>query len=125
MTRAWILGVMRSLPVWVWPVFLWEVARFQVWAAGLKPRARTLITLQVTWSGRIVLTGLYEGERPRETGWTSHVPRAPWTAFDPETIAEGLAALAGLSSLRDRDTVVIPSRYRGQTLLIPEIRDSS
>ena len=125
MTPAWILGVMRSLPVWVWPVFLWEVARFQLWAAGLKPQARTLITLQVTWSGRIVLTGLYEGERPRETGWTSHAPRARWTAPGPDTIAENLAALAGRFGVFGHDTVVIPPRYRGETVMRPEIRASS
>ena len=125
MTRAWILETMRGLPFWVWPVFLWEAACFQVWFAGLKPEARTLVTIGVTWSGRIEVTGVYEGERARKTDWTRHAPRAPWTALDPDALAENLAVFAALFGAARHDTVVILPRYPGETLMRPEIRDSS
>lgn len=64
MTRDWIIAVLKSLPVWCWPVFLWDVARVKAWWASLPIGADTLLTVGVTRQGRVIVTNLIEGARP-------------------------------------------------------------
>ena len=51
MTREWILSVLDLLPVWRWPLFLWDVVRVQLWADELALHVRGYVSLVVTRAG--------------------------------------------------------------------------
>ena len=91
MSRDWIITVLKGLPVWLWPIFLWDAARVGAWWQGLPIRADALLSVGVTKGGRIVVIGVTEGDGPDPCDWTLYTPRAPWARLSPEgeTAPEG------------------------------------
>ena len=87
MTREWILSVLDLLPVWRWPLFLWDVVRVQLWADELALHVCGYVSLVVTRQGRIVVVEIFEADRPDPADWTRHAPRAPWAALDLDVLS--------------------------------------
>jgi hypothetical protein len=85
LTRDWILETLLRLPVWTWPVFL-----FEVWAVERYYRAYRaanpvgMLGVGVTLRGRIVITLQASGEAEPARDWTVHAPRAPWLQLAQE-----------------------------------------
>ena len=78
MDRAFILRILRQLPVWLWPVFLWDVAIWRRWLASLPPETAGLLVLAVSRQGRIFVANYFGADKPDQADWTRYAPRAPW-----------------------------------------------
>lgn len=78
MNPAFILRALRLLPVWLWPVFLRDVAVYLRWRADLPDDMRGRVALAVSRLGRLVVTGYYEDDVPGFADGSDHVPRQPW-----------------------------------------------
>ncbi|MEQ8558511.1 MAG: hypothetical protein RIB03_09375 [Henriciella sp.] len=92
LTREWIIAVLKTLPVWAWPIFFWDVLGILAWCSTEPYPEGTLVTLGVTWWGRIQVTAVYKPDQPDPCDWTRHAPRAPWADLDPAVIAAALEA---------------------------------
>ncbi|QYI99880.1 hypothetical protein KUV46_11055 [Thalassovita mediterranea] len=78
MNRAFILCALRLLPVWLWPVFLRDVAVYLRWRADLPGDMRGRVALAVSRQGRLVVTGYYDDDVPGFVDGADHVLRQPW-----------------------------------------------
>ena len=77
MTREWILRVLESLPVWCWPVFLWDVIRVRAWWHSLPLETETMLRLGVDRRGRIhVIDLIAKQDALPETGASRLLARA-------------------------------------------------
>ena len=110
-TREWIIAILWDLPVWHWPVFFLELARFRRWWATGPAEAGTMVVLAVTLDGHIVIDAIYAPTGADPTDWTRHAPRAPWDWLT-------LALTTGFGRPA-HDTALIPSRYHSDTVVIP------
>lgn len=106
MNRAFILHTLCLLPVWLWPVFLHDVAVYLRWRADLAEDMRGRVALAVSRQGRLVVTGYYDDDAPGFAEGADDAPRQPWlsrsialcaderlTGFQP-----GLSDLLGVAS---------------------------
>ena len=100
MSRDWIITVLKGLPVWYWPIFLWDAARVGAWWQSLPIRADALLSVGVTPKGRIVVLNVFEGDVPDPGDWTLYVPREPWTRLSLDD--EGAPAPSGRNPARNR-----------------------
>lgn len=96
MTRDWILSILEQLPVWCWPVFLWDVLCMQLRLAEMEGEVAGLFTLGVTPEGRIIVLDFYEADRPGAPDWAAHAPRAPWAALDLDILAVQRVAFSAI-----------------------------
>ena len=78
MNPAFILLALRLLPVWLWPVFLRDIAVYLRWRADLPGDMRGRVALAVSRQGRLVVTGYYEDDLGGCVLGADHVPRQPW-----------------------------------------------
>jgi hypothetical protein len=91
-TRDFILDTLAALPVWTWPVFLWEVYWLDNYLKARRAEGGSgLVGYAVTMKGRIVITLDARGDCQSFEKWTAFVPPAPCRA-----LASG-AGLAGLA----------------------------
>lgn len=109
MNRAFILRALRLLPVWLWPVFLSDVAVYLRWRADLPGDMRGRVALAVSRQGRLVVAGYYKDDLPGFVDGPGHASRQPWrsraialgvdlrrTGFQAQLSDRLGAALAGL-----------------------------
>lgn len=102
MTRDWILRVLNGLPVWLWPVFLWDCVVMRRVLDAMFEAGAARITFGVTAGGRIVIARRFDFETPDEAGRACALPRASWERLDPDRIA---AAIASFGTADRRRTV--------------------
>lgn len=93
--RDFILDMLAALPVWLWPLFLWEVYRVERYLRARCADGGGLVGLSVLKSGRIVITLDARNDREDGCDWTVLAPRAPWEKLDPDARAAALMARAG------------------------------
>lgn len=101
MNRAFILRALRLLPVWLWPVFLRDVAVYLRWRADLPGDMRGRVALAVSRQGRLVVTGYYDDDVPGFVIGADRAPHQPWlsrsTALGADMRRTGyLAALSDI-----------------------------
>gem|GEM_PF-3427986 len=89
MNRAFILRTLSLLPVWLWPVFLHDVAVYLRWRADLPDDMRGHVALAVSRHGRLIIVDVYEDAAPVRAVWRGHTPYQPWlslsVALKPDT----------------------------------------
>ncbi|WP_018146669.1 hypothetical protein [Henriciella marina] len=84
LTRAWILETLTRLPVWTWPLFL-----FEVWAVERYYRAYRaanpigMMGVAVLPNGRIVITLQVAGGNRAEPSRRGIAPSASWKRLAP------------------------------------------
>ena len=84
LTRAWILETLAKLPVWTWPLFL-----FEVWAVERYYRAYRaanpigMMGVAVLPNGRIVITLQVAGGKKAEPSGCGFAPAAPCKRLAP------------------------------------------
>ncbi|WP_084419655.1 hypothetical protein [Henriciella litoralis] len=93
MTREWILHALEHLPIWCWPIFLWDVACIKAWWKANPAEFDEIIMFAVTPTGRIVITDYFQGDRPDPSDWTTHAPRAPWEKLALDMPCDAMDAL--------------------------------
>lgn len=114
LTRAWILETLAKLPVWTWPLFL-----FEVWAVERYYRAYRaanpvgMMGVAVLPNGRIVITLQVAGGKRAEPAWRAFALAAPWKRLAP---GAGFAALAHTPLLHHICTLTAPLMTLARTL---------
>ena len=96
-TRDWSLETLSRLPLWYWPVFLWEVSTFERYYRAYRaanPVGR--LGVGVTPKGRIFIKLQAAGDRPDPNDWTRHAPRAPWQKLGLDVLAAAFASVFGV-----------------------------
>ena len=78
MNRAFIIRTLCLLPVWLWPIFLHDVAVYLRWRADLRIGMRGHVALAVSRQGRLVVTGYYENDEPGFAIKSGHGRHQPW-----------------------------------------------
>ncbi|MCZ4298363.1 hypothetical protein [Henriciella marina] len=117
LTRAWILETLAKLPVWTWPLFL-----FEVWAVERYYRAYRaanpigIMGVAVLPNGRIVITLQVSGQPQAQQERAELAPRAPWLRLAP---GAGIAAFADAPAKHRPDTVGTPCVDLQNTALQP------
>ena len=91
MTRDWILRVLNGLPVWLWPVFLWDCVVMRRVLDAMFEAGAVRITFGVTAGGRIVIARRFDAGTPEDAAWTCAPARAAWVRLDPDRIAAAIA----------------------------------
>ena len=101
MNRAFILRALRLLPVWLWPVFLRDVAVYLRWRADLPGDMRGRVALAVSRQGRLIVTGYYEADVPGFVDGPGHASRQPRLSrsIDLDADVRRTGILAALSDI--------------------------
>ena len=112
-TRQWVLAILRHLPVYWWPVFLFELCALKQWLDTGPVEPGAMLVFGVTSQGRIMLDGFYPPSRANPPEWTADATHAPWArlALDAQS-----AASFKTPSRHRRDTVETPLRDSACTL---------
>ena len=120
MTRDWILSILEQLPVWCWPIFLWDVMWVTLSLEEMDGEVAGLFTFAVTRQGRIMVLNFYEADRPDPADWTHYAPRAPWAALDLAVLAAPREAPDGPGAV---DLPEVPAKAAADTWLLPPSLD--
>ncbi len=88
LSRDWILEMLALLPVWTWPVFLWEVWWVErYYRAYRSANPVGMLGVGVTRGGRIIITLQVAGEAERpadgQADWRALAPGEPWLRLAP------------------------------------------
>ena len=112
-TRQWVLAILGHLPVYWWPVFLFELCALKQWLATGPVEPGVMLVFGVTPQGRIMLDGFYPPSRANPPEWTADAARSPWARLALDAIW-----MPGLKtpSRHRRDTVETPRRDLACTL---------
>lgn len=120
MTRDWILSILEQLPVWCWPIFLWDVMWVTLSLAEMEGEVAGLFTFAVTRQGRIIVLNFYEADRPDPADWTRYAPREPWAALDLGVLSALREVLDGLGAI---ELPAVPVSIAADMWLLPPALD--